>query len=164
MDIESSKVARLLAPGAEFQFTFRPGDDWIHRCVVGADKVDPVQVLVTTPPSPLPYWGWGSSPDQYGRRWADDDRAGLPMALQQRQDQAEPVTLSVVNRRTWRAGPGDEVLAEDLLACLRREPLTGRVVPVDLEILGSELEGGSKHVGRWLRRPAHRRGVRRQQH
>ncbi|MFD9666830.1 hypothetical protein ACFWAY_35345 [Rhodococcus sp. NPDC059968] len=203
VDIESAKVARLLAPGAEFQFTFDLGDDWIHRCVVGADKVDPVQVLGITPPSPLPYWGWGSIPDQYGRRWADDDGdsraprrppqphpmllhawpgreqmppldlsdlraaivakdadrflaavrgrdvddalqqvgAGLPMALEQRRDQAEPVTLSVVNRLTWRAGTGDEVLAEDLLASLRREPLAGRVAPVDLAMLGSELEG-----------------------
>ena len=51
------------------------------------------------------------------------------------------MALSVINRLTWRAGPGDEVLAEDLLACLRGEPLTGRVVPVDLEMLGTELEG-----------------------
>ncbi|MGV9870761.1 UPF0158 family protein, partial [Rhodococcus koreensis] len=25
------------------------------------------------PGKPLPYWGWGAIPDQYGRRWADDD-------------------------------------------------------------------------------------------
>ena len=203
VDIESAKVARLLRPGAEFQFTFDLGDDWTHRCVVGADKVDPVQVLGITPPSPLPYWGWGGIPDQYGRRWADDDGqsrvpsrptqphpmllhawpgreqvppldlselrgaiaagdasrflatvrghdvddalqqvgAGLPMALEQRREQAEPVTLSVINRLTRRAGTGDEVLAEGLLACLRGEPLGGRVVPVDLAMLGTELEG-----------------------
>ncbi|MFE5706447.1 UPF0158 family protein, partial [Rhodococcus koreensis] len=67
--------------------------------------------------------------------------AGLPMALQQRRDQAEAVTVSVINRLTWRAGAGDEVLAQDLLAHLRGEPLPGRVVPVDLEMLGAELEG-----------------------
>ncbi|GAA4472013.1 hypothetical protein GCM10023094_03620 [Rhodococcus olei] len=203
VDIASAKVARLLGPGAEFQFTFDLGDDWTHRCVVGGDKVDPTEVLGTTPPNPRPYWGWGSIPDQYGRRWADDDGqsrvpgrptrphpmllhawpgleqvppldlselraaiaaadaarflaavtgrdvddalqqvgAGLPMALEQRREQAEPVTVSVINRLTWRAGAGDEVLAEDLLACLRGEPLAGRVVPVDLEMLGTELEG-----------------------
>ena len=202
-DIESAKVARLLRPGAEFAFTFDLGDDWIHRCVIGDEKVDPIQVLGITPPTPLPYWGWGAIPDQYGRRWAGDDGqsraprrppqphpmllhawpgrepvpplevselraaiatadadrflaavrgrdvddvlhqvgAGLPMALQQRRDQAEAVTVSVINRLTWRAGAGDEVLAQDLLACLRGEPLAGRVVPVDLEMLGTELEG-----------------------
>ncbi|MFZ2177202.1 MAG: hypothetical protein WAW17_24840, partial [Rhodococcus sp. (in: high G+C Gram-positive bacteria)] len=203
VDIESAKVARLLGPGAEFQFTFDLGDDWTHRCVVGGDKVDPVEVLGITPRNPLPYWGWGSIPDQYGRRWADDDGqsraprrptqphpmllhawpaqdqvptldlselraaiaaadaarflaavrgrdvddalqqvgAGIPLALQQRREQAEPVTLSVINRLTRRAGAGDGVLAEDLLAGLRGEPLAGRVVPVDLEMLGTELEG-----------------------
>ncbi|MEN0134589.1 MAG: UPF0158 family protein [Rhodococcus sp. (in: high G+C Gram-positive bacteria)] len=203
VDIESAKVARLLVPGAEFQFTFDLGDDWTHRCVVGDDKIDPVTVLGIAPRKPLPYWGWGSIPDQYGRRWAGDDgqspvpsrpaqrhpmmlhawpgaeqvppldltelrgavatadadrflaavrgrdvddalqqvSAGIPMALEQRREQAEPLTLSVINRLTWRAGTGDEVLAEDLLAGLRGEPLTGRVVPVDLEMLGTELEG-----------------------
>ena len=67
--------------------------------------------------------------------------AGIPMALQQRRQDAGPVALSVINRLTWRDGPGDRVLAEDLLAGLRREPLTGRVVPVDLDMLSTVLEG-----------------------
>ena len=67
--------------------------------------------------------------------------AGIPMALEQRRQEAEPVALSVINRLTWRGGAGDRVLAEDLLAGLRREPLTGRVVPVDLEMLSTVLEG-----------------------
>jgi hypothetical protein len=67
--------------------------------------------------------------------------AGMPMALQVRRDQAESVSLSVINRLTWRGGPGDQVLAEDLLACLRREPLAGSAVPVDLEMLSLEMEG-----------------------
>ncbi|WP_254923153.1 plasmid pRiA4b ORF-3 family protein [Rhodococcus sp. OK302] len=226
VDIESAKVARLLGPGAEFGFTFDLGDDWTHRCVVGGDKVDPVEVLGITPGHPLPYWGWGNIPDQYGRRWAEDDGqsrvpsrptqphpmllhawpgreqvppldlselreaiaagdgarflaavrghdvddalqqvgAGLPMALETRREQAEPVTLSVVNRLTRHAGAGDEVLAEDLLACLRGHPLAGQVVPVDLEMLGTELEGDLSMSDRWLRRPAHRGCLRREQH
>jgi hypothetical protein len=63
------------------------------------------------------------------------------MALQQRRKQAEPVALSFINRLTWRAGAGDELLVDDLLAHLRREPLKGREVPVDLEMLSTELEG-----------------------
>lgn len=203
LDITSAKVARTLDPGAEFQFTFDLGDDWTHRCVVGEEKVDPVQVLGIRPAAPLPYWGWGSIPDQYGRRWADDDGesrvprrpswthpmllhawpgqgevppldlaelrgaiaaadadrflaavtgcnvddalqqvgAGMSMALEQQRERAEPVAVSVVNRLTWRAGPGDQVLAGDLLARLRSEALPGRAVPVDLEMLSEELEG-----------------------
>ena len=63
------------------------------------------------------------------------------MVLERRRQDAEPVALSVINRLTWRGGPGDRVLAEDLLAALRREPLTGRVVPVDLDMLSIVLEG-----------------------
>ncbi|UKA73459.1 UPF0158 family protein [Arthrobacter sp. FW306-06-A] len=202
-DIAAAKVVRTLEPGAEFQFTFDLGDAWIHRCVVGEVKVDPLEVLGVRPDLPLPYWGWGSIPDQYGRRWATDDResrapekpgqphpmllhawpasvqipaldlselreaiaaedaarflaavtgrdiddalqqvgAGIPMALERSRQEAEPVALSVINRLTWRGGDGDQVLAEDLLAGLRRVPLTGRLVPVDLEMLSMVLEG-----------------------
>ncbi|OIN78806.1 UPF0158 family protein [Mycobacterium malmoense] len=202
LDIEVAKVAGVVELGAEFQFIFDLGDDWIHRCLVGDHKVDPVEVLGITPRQPLAYWGWGTIPDQYGRRWADDDGqgripsrpsqphpmmlhtwpgqqqapptdvsklraavaagdavrflaavrghdiddalqqvgSGVPMALEQRRDQAELVAVSVINRLTWRGGAGDEILAEDLLACLRGEPLPGRVVPVDLEMLATALE------------------------
>ncbi len=203
IDIASARVARTVQPGAEFQFTFDLGDDWTHRCVVAEQKVDPVQVLGIRPDVPLPYWGWGGIPDQYGRRWADDDGehrpprrpnrphpmllhqwpareqvppldltelrrliasedpagflaavsgrdiddalqqvgAGVPMALASAGERAETVAVSVINRLTWRAWAGDEVLAEDLLACLRGQPPAGRVVPVDLELLSAEMEG-----------------------
>ena len=203
IDIAAAKVTRTLEAGAEVQFTFDLGDSWIHRCVVGEVKVDPLEVLGVRPDVPLPYWGWGSIPDQYGRRWATDDGesrapgkpgtphpmllhawpapvqmpaldlselreaiaaadaarflaavtgrdiddalqqvgAGVPMVLERRRQDAEPVALSVINRLTWRGGAGDRVLAEDLLAGLRREPLTGQLVPVDLDMLSIVLEG-----------------------
>ncbi len=203
IDIAAAKVAGTLEPGAEFQFTFDLGDDWTHRCVIGEEKVDPMEVLGLRPGAPLSYWGWGTIPDQYGRRWADDDGegraprrpsgrhpmlmhtwpaqeqvpgldlselraanatqdaarflaavtgrdiddalqqvgAGIPMALNQQRQETESMALSIINRLTWRGGPGDQVLAEDLLAGLRHEPLTGRVVAVDLDILSTVLEG-----------------------
>lgn len=73
VDGATAKVTRTVKPGDEFQFTFDFGDDWTHRCVVGDQKVDPLDVLGIQPVKPLPYWGWGSVPDQYGRRWSDDD-------------------------------------------------------------------------------------------
>lgn len=203
LDIESAKVARTIEPGAEFQFTFDLGDDWTHRCVVGAKQVDPVELLGISPEGPLAYWGWGAIPDQYGRRWIDEDDesrpprrpskphpmrlhawpgreqvpeldlpqlratiaradaagflatvtghdidealqqvgSGIPMALNGARKQAEPVALSIIDRLTWRAGEGDDVLAEDVLAHLRGDPMTGQVVPVDLDMLSTELEG-----------------------
>ncbi|WP_423183491.1 UPF0158 family protein [Arthrobacter sp. NyZ413] len=67
--------------------------------------------------------------------------AGIPIALRRRRQEAEPVALSVINRLTWRADAGDRVLAEELLAYLRREPPAGRPVPVDLDMLSTVLEG-----------------------
>ncbi|MBS9372267.1 hypothetical protein GON09_001231 [Rhodococcus sp. B50] len=69
---------RLLGPGAQFQFTFDLGAGWTHRCVIGGDKVDPLEVVGIRPEVPVPYWGWGTIPDQYGRQWADDDGQSPP--------------------------------------------------------------------------------------
>lgn len=66
--------------------------------------------------------------------------AGLPLALREHPSDAEPITLSVINRLSWRGSTGDDVLAADLLALLRHEEPTGRSVPVDLDMLSSELE------------------------
>lgn len=213
LDMAVTKVARTLQPGAEFQFTFDLGDNWTHRCVLGEQKIDPVEVLGIRPGTPLSYFGWGTIPDQYGRRWAQDDGegrvprrpsqphpmrlhawparmqvpaldltavrsaiaradadgflaavtgsdidealqqvgAGIPMALEHRRTQAEPVALSVINRLTGRDGPGDEVLAEDLLAALRRQPPAEPVLAVDLELLATVLETDPNlSTGGWL--------------
>lgn len=50
IDMARVKVARLVEPGAEFQFTFDLGDGWTHRCVVEEEKVDPLEVLVSALP------------------------------------------------------------------------------------------------------------------
>lgn len=181
LDMTSTKVATTLQPGAEFRFVFDLGDDWTHRCVVEEKKVDPMEVLGIRPSMPLASWGWGAMPDQYGRRWADDDgqgrtprrlrtphpmldgawpqqqaepadlaevraaidaedagrylaaitgreidddlhevAAGVPMALAQQRGSMEAVALSIVNRLTFRCGPGDEELAETLVAQLQQ--------------------------------------------
>lgn len=66
---------------------------------------------------------------------------GIPWALEADRPAAEPVAVSLVNRLLTRDAEGDHVLAEDLTAALRGEPLTGRVVAVDLDQLSSLLEG-----------------------
>ncbi len=72
LDDRRTKLSRL-TPGEQFVYVFDFGDGWHHLCTVGEEKVDPLEVLGITPTKPLPYAGWGDLPDQYGRRWAEDD-------------------------------------------------------------------------------------------
>lgn len=76
IDIDTARVSQTVTRGAEFQYVFDLGDEWTHRCLVESDTVDPLEVLGIRPRTPLPYWGWGTIPDQYGRRWADDEGQG----------------------------------------------------------------------------------------
>ncbi len=66
------KVARELKPGDEFEFVFDFGDDWRHRCRVLPEKVDPAEEYGPIPDRPVPIWGWGQIPDQYGRESLDE--------------------------------------------------------------------------------------------
>ena len=73
-DHAAVKVAQAVGPGEEFGFVFDFGDRWEHRCRVLADKVDPREEWGDgpLPRQPVAIWGWGSIPDQYGRRSAAD--------------------------------------------------------------------------------------------
>ena len=76
LDIELAKVMRTVEQGAQFRYIFDLGDDWTHCCTVDAGHIDPVEVLGVLPPAPMAYWGWGTIPDQYDRRRAEDDGEG----------------------------------------------------------------------------------------
>ncbi|HLZ09997.1 MAG TPA: hypothetical protein VKT80_15515 [Chloroflexota bacterium] len=68
-----------LKPGDQFVYVFDLGDDWAHLCTVGDSPIDPVESVGLVPDGPLPYFGWGTIPDQYGREWsADDGESPLP--------------------------------------------------------------------------------------
>jgi pRiA4b ORF-3-like protein len=78
LDHRRVKLNRL-ALGEQFVYVFDLGDDWAHLCTVGEARVDPVDTFGIRPDRPLPYWGWGTIPDQYGRRWdGDDGESDLP--------------------------------------------------------------------------------------
>jgi hypothetical protein len=62
-----------LALGEQFVYEFDFGDSWTHLCTVGPARIDPESEVGIVPRCPLPYWGWGAIPDQYGRRWDCDD-------------------------------------------------------------------------------------------
>ena len=68
----TTKVSRHVKVGSRFYYVFDLGDEWTHACTVEG-YVDPMDVLGITPDEPLAYWGWGTIPDQYGRRWDADD-------------------------------------------------------------------------------------------
>lgn len=60
-----------LTGGAQFVYEFDFGDSWTHLCTAAPARIDPLEVFGIIPTVPLPYWGWGTIPDQYGRRWAE---------------------------------------------------------------------------------------------
>jgi hypothetical protein len=79
LDDLAEKLTRLRL-GERFAFEFDFGDSWMHLCTVGERKVDPREVYGDVPEHPVPYFGWGAIPDQYGRRWAEDDgESDLPL-------------------------------------------------------------------------------------
>ncbi len=77
LDASSTRLSRL-SPGERFLYEFDFGDSWMHVCTVGEERIDPGETLGIVPAKPLPYWGWGAIPDQYGRRWEDDDGESDP--------------------------------------------------------------------------------------
>lgn len=59
-------------------YVFDLGDDWAHLGTAGPQPIDPLETLGIVPGKPLPYFGWGDIPDQYGRRWDGDDGDSSP--------------------------------------------------------------------------------------
>jgi len=73
LDHAKLKVCREIKPGQDFSYVFDLGDNWQHRCAVEPEKADPMVEYGIVPPGPVAIWGWGSIPDQYGRRSFDGD-------------------------------------------------------------------------------------------
>jgi hypothetical protein len=84
LDLRTTRVQSTIKPAGEFRYVFDFGDSWLHACTVDSCLVDPEEVLGMVPAAPTASWGWGSLPDQYGRRWAaDDGESGIPAAPRQ---------------------------------------------------------------------------------
>lgn len=75
VDAARTKLSRL-RPADRFVYEFDFGDGWTHLLTVADKRIDPLDELGITPTVPTPYWGWGAIPDQYGRRFEDDDGEG----------------------------------------------------------------------------------------
>jgi hypothetical protein len=81
LDIDTVRVLTTVEPGSELRYVFDFGDDWTHRLSAGDERIDPVEMLGIAPRTPMAYWGGGTVPDQYGRRWIDDEGDGDPPSL-----------------------------------------------------------------------------------
>jgi hypothetical protein len=73
VDETTLALASALRVGDSFSYVFDLGDNWRHDCEVEATDVDPEDAYGIVPTEPVPIWGWGWIPDQYGRRTRDDD-------------------------------------------------------------------------------------------
>lgn len=80
LDHATTKVLDRAAPGERFGYRFDFGDEWIHECMVETAKVDPIDVYGEVPVDPVPIFGWGTIPDQYGRTTdgTDDETSSEP--------------------------------------------------------------------------------------
>ena len=66
-------------------------------------RIDPLEALGDAPPEPTPYYGWGILPDQYLRRFAEDD-GEKPVPVDQRNRDLPPLP-PLVGPRRGRAAP-----------------------------------------------------------
>lgn len=62
-----------LRGGARFTYVFDLGEGWSHECTVEEVGVDPFDLVGEGPDVPVPVFGWGYLPDQYGRLTEDGD-------------------------------------------------------------------------------------------
>lgn len=70
---ESTRLGLLgLTRGTKFEYVFDLGDEWLHRCEVRAVDADPEAEFGDEPAGPVPLFGWGAIPDQYGRSTPDE--------------------------------------------------------------------------------------------
>src|SRR5713101_1216598 len=77
LDEAGEDLSKLQAT-QQFVYVFDFGDAWTHLCTVVEAGIDPHDVLGVVPSAPLPYFGWGNIPDQYGRVWADETAEATP--------------------------------------------------------------------------------------
>jgi len=72
-DTQFVSVGELgLSQGAMVEYVFDLGDEWSHRCQVLNVDVDPDVEFGDVPLGPVPLFGWGTIPDQYGRATPDE--------------------------------------------------------------------------------------------
>ena len=59
--------------GSRFTYLFDPNQRWVHQCRVEQAGLDPFTMVEDEPEVPIPVFGWGDIPDQFGRVEEDDE-------------------------------------------------------------------------------------------
>ncbi len=135
LELDRAKVVRQVEVGEEFSYVFDFGDGWTHCCTV-IDRIDPLREWGGSPRRPTPYAGWGGIPDQYGRRWEDDDGDG---ALPPRPAHPHEM-LTGAWPDTKQAPPVD-------LRTLRGAVARGNVGEIVSAVQGRDVDDVLQHVG-----------------
>jgi hypothetical protein len=78
-----------LRAGARFAYVFDLGEGWTHECTVEDVAVDPFELTGEEPELPVPVYGWGTIPDQYGRVSEDDEDEGVELTEDLEEDDPE---------------------------------------------------------------------------
>jgi Plasmid pRiA4b ORF-3-like protein len=131
-----TKVGRHVKVGTRFRYIFDLGDNWTHSCTVEG-RVDPLEALGVVPDRPVAYFGWGTIPDQYGRRWDADDGESEP-----------PVTSPPeVEQLGWSAPRSTPLIDRTEL---RRAVASGRPGDVIEAVSAADIETALQQVGAGL--------------
>jgi hypothetical protein len=70
-DVTLTEVGLRL--GSRFTYVFDIGEGWTHECTVEEVGEEPFEDGESPPVAPVPVYGWGTIPDQYGTLVEDDD-------------------------------------------------------------------------------------------
>lgn len=73
IDYRTVKAGSVIRRGEPFGYIFDLDNNWRHRCVAIASRVDPMELAGIVPQPPISVWGWGSIPDQHGRSRLDEN-------------------------------------------------------------------------------------------
>lgn len=90
-----------LRRGARFSYIFDAAEGWTHDCLVVAVDVDPLEEYGEEPATPVPLYGWGTIPDQYGRVREDDDEEARGGAERERELPGAEGTWTEPDPSSW---------------------------------------------------------------
>ncbi|HWI33730.1 MAG TPA: hypothetical protein VNS83_05415 [Lapillicoccus sp.] len=138
----TERVGKLVRSGDRFTYVFDFGDDWTHLCT-HEGQADPEETR-GLPERIWPAWGWGVLPDQYGRRWAEDDGESPPppqvVSAEDREvygGRRPPAPLPLVDLRSVRVAgrEGSAKALTDAITGVRLDPALQQVGTVLLGLL-----------------------------
>lgn len=92
------RVKKHVSVDDVFRYVFDLSDEWTCRCTMTGFG-DPESLYGVVVSQPVPIWGWGRLPDQYGRdrRDSDEQPDGAPLSTQQKRAIRKETTAFVMD-------------------------------------------------------------------